>query len=121
MRFMLKPISIILALAMLSASLAYCQEPPAAPAAVDDPAAGAGPAEPSAVTGTPAPVDSLKAAPQPAAADTGAAAKDQAKKPKSWMPEKVEIDRNGKIFIGASLALLGGVYLAYRMFKKDGN
>jgi len=119
MKHYFKIVSAVLSLAMLSASLAYCQEPPAAPTAAESPAAA--PADSAAVREAPVPAatDPTKPVLQTTEPDTAAATKAPAKKPGAWKPGKIEIDRNGKIFIGASLALLGGVYLVYQVFKKD--
>ncbi|GEM_PF-5273330 len=123
MRFTLKPISLILALAMLWGEVAVGQATEAgAPeeAAPDTAAVQTAPAaaaDSSVLRSPPAlTADTVKAGEHGAKPDSSRA------KPSpvfgTWKPGQIKLDRNGRIFLAISAALLGGVYLTYLYFTK---
>jgi hypothetical protein len=111
-----KIISIVLALAMMSASLSFCQEsaaqsPASEPVQVDSVI--------QAPTPPAAPADTLQPQPPKIAPDSIRTAKKPNKMLGDWKPGKIKLDRNGRIFLGVTAGLLGGVYLVFLVFNKD--
>lgn len=128
MRKTLRPLSIILALAMLCGQAAFCQEAPSLPRlprqeqAPEQPAPETMPADTASAQEAPpaaSPADTLRPVPLPVAADSSAAPKKRPKKLGSLKLEKIKLDRNGKVFLAATAVLMGAVYLTYRYFRKD--
>jgi hypothetical protein len=123
MRLTLKPVSIVLALAMLASGPALCQEPPSEPRLpVQEPVRSAEPAPADTSVShetSAAATDTLKAPAQPASSDTASPGRKPARKPYAFKPGKLKLDRNGKIFMAATAGLFAGVYLVYRFFWRD--